>query len=168
MTQINSSFLIPIKQQITDASGLLSQSWDLFFRTLYNRVSALGVEKTFAIANNQASAVNITGFQINKDQISAAFVDFLVQRVTTSTGAVELVEAGKLTALYNPTSDNWSLVEESVNNPENSGVTFSITSTGQMQYTSSNVGGTPSISRVVYRARVLAAKSNLYSSFGER
>ena len=166
MAGLKPSFLLPLTEKLLDLTGVASRSWEIFFRNLYDRVSSLGVETLFTIANNQAVAADITGLQFNKSQISAAFIDFLVQRVTTSTGAVELLEAGHLTAVYEPTSLSWSLVEVSVNSPDNSGVTFSITATGQMQYTSSSITGTASISRVVYRARTLAAKSNLYSSLG--
>lgn len=167
MVVLRAFLSVPVTEPVTGSNGFASRTWQVFFEKLFDRVNALGAEKSFTLVNNQAVAADITELQFNKSRVSVAFIDFLVQRVTTATGATELLEAGHLTAVYKPTSLSWALVEVNVNAPNNSGVTFSITASGQVQYTSTNITGTASISRVIYKARTLAAKSNQYSTLGE-
>lgn len=134
-------------------------------RRLTQNAYAMGEERQFTIVNNQASAADITGLKFNKAGTTGAFVEFLVQRVTTGGGAVELTEIGVFSVIYEPTSNSWTLTEINVNNPDNSGVTFSITSTGQVQYTSTNETGTASISSLFWRARTFAGKNRQFSKF---
>jgi hypothetical protein len=139
-----------------------------FFRAIWERLSALGSEQTFKIENNKSSATDVTVLKFDSRGISQAVIEYLIQRITTGDDAVELLESGILIAVYKPTSDSWALVEVDVDHPSDSGVTFSITSSGQIQYTSSDVAGTPEISRLVYRVRTLAGKHNSYSQVGAR
>ncbi|NJM09339.1 MAG: hypothetical protein HC883_00105 [Bdellovibrionaceae bacterium] len=158
----------PFRDSVVEANGLLTTAWTWFVRSVTERLFPLGVERSFPLANNQAAAADVVGLKVNSRGVSQAIVEFLVQRVTTSTGAVELIEAGYFTLSYSPTSETWTLSQPNPNLPEDSGVTFTVTATGQVQYTSSNVAGTPSISRVVWRMRTLAGKSEAYSSQGAR
>ena len=111
---------------------------------------------------------NIDGMKFNYKGISQATVDFLIQRVTTSTGATELIETGIFVVSYNPTSENWSLTMIGTPGPDDSGVDLSIDSDGQVQYASTSITGTASISRINWRARTLSAKHSTYSSAGVR
>lgn len=111
---------------------------------------------------------DITNFKFNARGVSAAFVDFLIQRVTTSTGATELIEAGQFVVSFNPTSQDWSLTMIGTPGPDDSGVDLSIDANGQVQYVSSLITGTESISKIIWRARVFAGKHTFYSSVGSR
>lgn len=111
---------------------------------------------------------DITDLKFSYRQISQAIVDFLIQRVTTSTGATELIESGMFVVSYNPTSDDWSLTMIGTPGPDDSGVDFMIDSSGQIQYRSSSITGTASISKITWRARTLSAKHSSYSSVGGR
>ncbi len=159
---------VPFRDKLLEVDGLLSQTWFWFFRSLYETLFPLGVESSFELNNNQSGAADVIGLKFNSRGTSQAIVEFLVQRVTTSTGATELIETGSFIVSYNPTAQDWNISLTNINSPDNSGVDFTITSSGQVQYTSSNITGTPQISRVVWRARVLAAKSAVYSSQGAR
>ena len=111
---------------------------------------------------------DVTDLKFNFRGVSQATVDFLIQRVTTSTGATELIESGIFVVSYNPTSDDWSLTMIGTPGPDDSGVDFSIDSSGQVQYRSSSITGTASISRVIWKARTLAGKHSSYSTIGTR
>lgn len=164
----NETFDAPYKDPVIAEGGMLSTAWTWFYKALVERIYPLGIEKSFTIANNQSAAADIEGMKVNSRGVSQAVVEFLVQRVTTDTDAVELIESGHFLLTFNPTSNTWTLYQPNPNQPEDSGVTFTVTSDGQVQYTSTEIAGTPSISRVVWRMRTLAAKSATYSSQGTR
>lgn len=167
MAILKDSFDVPLQDPITHHGGM-SQTWAWFFRSVYERLYALGAEKSFQLANNQSSAADIDGLRLNKRGVSQAVVDYLVQRVTTGSGAQELIESGTLIFAYKPTSDTWEIVPVSEDLPTDAGVTISITSAGQVQYTTTSISGTPFISRIVWRSRSLIGKHPSYSSVGSR
>lgn len=154
------SFKPPFQSILVDAKGLLSSVWLQFFQFITNVLQYVGEEIPFELVNNQSSAANITPLTLDKSYVSAAFVEYLIQRITSSTA---VVTAGMLRITYNPDTNAWALAEYGTAGPSSSGVTFSITSAGQVQYTSSNLAGTQEISRIVYRMRPIAAKHYTYS-----
>lgn len=168
MATPSNSFEVPYRDVVVEREGLLSSVWTNFFLSLFERVIPLGSERSFQLANNQSSAADVDGLKVNSRAVSQAVVEFLVQRVTTGAGATELVESGSFILTYNPTAADWSISLTNINSPDNSGVDFTVTATGQVQYTSSNITGTASISRVFWRMRTLAGKSTQYSSQGTR
>ncbi len=152
----------PIKTPITDENGNLSRPWGVYLLEIEKALVPLGIEKYFELVNNTAVAADIEGLSFDKQKVSQASVDYLIQRVTTGGGAVEKIETGTFYLAYLPTSNNWVL--SSV--PSTAGVTLTVTSGGQVQYTSSNETGTASISKLTYKARTLAAKNSQYSEAG--
>jgi hypothetical protein len=160
------NFEVPINDSLTQGSGLISRPWEGFFRFVQKALLPLGIERAFALANNQSTFTPIEGLAFTALSVSQATVDFLIQRVTIGAGAVELIESGSFIAVYKPGSDSWSLFYPGTTGPSDSGVDFSITSAGQVQYTSSNITGTPSISKITFRARTLGAKNSQYSAAG--
>lgn len=159
MASVKLPFQVPYRDQLTNSAGFLSQAWTDFFRSLRDRLEPLGVERVVPLSNNIASATDIEGLSFNKANTSQAIVDYIIQRVTTGSGATESVAGGSFTVVYKPTSNSWVLT----GGPTTVGVTLSITSSGQVQYTSTNITGTAYISRIVFRARVLAGKTSAYS-----
>lgn len=109
---------------------------------------------------------NIDEMKFNYKGVSQATVDFLIQRVTISTGATELIESGIFVVSYNPTSADWSLTMIGTPGPDDSGIDFTIDSSGQVQYVSTSITGSASISRIVWKARSLSAKHSTYSQIG--
>lgn len=162
----------PLIDKISDKEGVLSLPWVEFFRMVQDFLTPLGQEKSFPLTNGKTTIVgdpdqdDIKGLSFDKQFVSQAIVEFLIQRITTDTGANELVATGVFHAVYKPTSQTWAIVSPWTPGPSTSGITFSITSAGQVQYTSSNITGTASISRIVWRARTLAAKHSTYSKVG--
>jgi hypothetical protein len=118
-------------------------------------VSLFSLSQTdFTIVNNQSTAANITGLSFSSASVKSAIIEYFAQRITTSTGAVELVETGSLIASYLPTSNTWQITR--LPSDGDVGLTFSITAGGQVQYTSTNITGTASISKFSFRVRTMA------------
>jgi hypothetical protein len=157
------SVTVPYQDAVVDKKDLLiTRTWSFFFRSIQAALDPLGVEQYFTLVNNQSVAADIDGLKFDLAKVGQVTVDYLIQRVTTGGGATELIETGTLYAAYKPTSNDWFLI----NVPSSAGITLSITSSGQIQYTSTNVTGTASISKLTFRARTLAAKNSQYSSAG--
>lgn len=161
------SFSLPNREALSDDRGFITRPWYLVLQAIKDAVLDIGYEKFFTLNNNISTAENIDDLLFKKENVSAATVEYLIQRVTTGTGATELVEHGTFKVVYLPTSNTWNLTMVNNNWPNNAGITFTINSTGQVKYTSTNISGTESISRMAYRTRVLSAKSNKYSKIGD-
>ncbi len=162
------SFDVPYRDAVVEKGGLLTTVWAGFIRNVYERLRPLGEERTFTLVNDQDEAADIVGLKFNARGVSQATIEYLVQRITTGGSAVEDVESGVLIAAYQPTSEEWSLFAVSEHNPDDAGITFSITAAGQVQYETTSVAGTAFISRIAWRTRTLAARHPIYSSQGAR
>jgi hypothetical protein len=152
------SFNVPYKDLVIGDDGLLSVVWTRFFRLLHQIIDSTGIESYSDILNNQAIAKDVDGLKFNSDNLNCVIIDYLIQRITTGGGAQELLESGVLYCVFKPTSNTWVLSKPLTAWPVNAGVTFSITADGSVQYVSTNITGTESISKLTYRARSLAAK----------
>lgn len=155
--------LVPYRDEVVDESRKLSPVWSSFFRIIQNIIFYIKPETTFALVNNQSVAANVAGLSFDKRYCSQATVDYLIQRTTNSS---ELVESGRITAIYLPSSDTWNIAKNADISVGTIGVTLTITSAGQVQYTTTNQAGTVSISRIIFRVRQIEAKSNIYSVVG--
>lgn len=105
---------------------------------------------SFNLSNNISSAANITGLLFNTSQVRSAIVEYSVSRVTSSN---EKSEQGQLFLTYNATNSaptRWSLARMA---NETSGITFTITSAGQVQYTSTNLAGTGHVGKLKFKAK---------------
>jgi hypothetical protein len=92
-----------------------------------------------------AAAININ--QTTPDSIQGLFFDSLTVRsfivtgnITRTTSTAQKYEEFELRGLYQGPTLGWALQQESLSN---SGVTFSISSSGQVQYVSTTVSGDP-------------------------
>lgn len=168
MAIVRQSFSIPYNSPLVDRGGFLTEAWAAFFRSLYDRVYTLGSEQYAPIENNVSTPKDIEGLKVNARGVSSAFVFYLVQRITTGSGATALFESGILNLTYLADEEKWALEAISEESPDDAGITFSITDDGQVQYESSNVSGDPKLSRIFYRVFTVSGKSALYSSVGVR
>lgn len=101
----------------------------------------LTTEATATLSNNQASPIDITGMTLAG--FKSAMIHYLVQRVTTGAGAVQLIETGVL--LVSLVNGSWILTETLADG--DAGVEFSIDG-NDIQYVTTNITGTPSISKI--------------------
>lgn len=99
---------------------------------------------SFSGANNQSSAANVTGLVFSS---SNHFMARINVRVTATSN---LFESYEIVGTYKGAS--WDIVQES--SGDDTGVVFSITSGGQMQYTSLNYSGFTSLD-IDFRAEAL-------------
>lgn len=90
----------------------------------------------FSFTNNQSSAANVTGISADGSQETGMRIKYAIKRDGTS----DLRESGLLEATYDGTA--WNLTQEY--SGQDSGVTFSITAAGQLQYTSTDNAGSSS------------------------
>ncbi len=91
---------------------------------------------TFTIANNQSAPANVTGITFDSTMIRAADINFEVYRSDSSN---ELVSIGKFSVVYKPIAGSWAILPSEFAG-DDSGVTFGITSGGQLTYTSTSMG----------------------------
>lgn len=100
-------------------------------------------ETPFAIANNQGAPANVTGLLFDGDDFRETKVKWHIIR--DNAGATRLDVSGSFRLSYNAT-DKW-VIDEGVFGPDDPGVTFSVDNVagnvGQIQYTSTDIGGTP-------------------------
>lgn len=145
---------LPLKDSALDGSGRLTPPWEKFFQLIKKMLDPLGVEETVTLNNNQVAAADVEGLRFDSDKVKEARIEYFVQRVTTGGGAVELTESGTLHCVWQPTSSSWSLSQGDFY-PEDAGITFSITAAGKVQYTTTNITGTASISKLSFRVRTM-------------
>lgn len=107
------------------------------------------VQTSFNIANNVGAATNITGLVFNTAAVRAAIIEYSLYRVTDSN---EVAESGLLNVVYKTNAAVWELSQISVGDSQ---VTFSVTNTGQFQYTSTNLAGTNYSGLMKFRARTV-------------
>lgn len=102
-----------------------------------------GNEFNQAIDNNQASPLSVTGLVFDKATIKAVQFDFEIYRQTAS-GSV--MESGTCFLSHRTATDTWELSFDS--KFDDSGVTLSVTSAGQVQYISDNLAGASYAGRI--------------------
>jgi hypothetical protein len=88
---------------------------------------------SFSTTNNQSSFANVTGLSFSNSVTRSAFVMYSI----TIDATTDLFEEGTLELLQK--SSSWSIVRQSIG--DDTGIEFSITSSGQVQYKSSNISG---------------------------
>lgn len=115
-------------------------------------VGLLIPKTTFPIANNQGVAANVTGLVFNPATAPDFEAEYRIYRNTTAAGATELSEKGTLMGIYSPVAGTWEITQNKVGD---AGVTFTITNAGQMQYTSTNITGTPATSEMKFKAKTM-------------
>jgi hypothetical protein len=101
----------------------------------------------FNIANNQAVAANVVGASFDTSQVRSAIISYSISRSTSSS---ELVECGQIYINYKNSTGTWDLAQ---NYGGSSGVTFTITNGGQLQYVSSNMSGTSYVGKMKFSAK---------------
>lgn len=100
------------------------------------------------LANNQSSAATIPGFLFNAAEVQAISSEFLIIR-TYDSGTTVVTESGTMIGNYDGT--DFYIALQTVGD---SGVEFTITSAGQVQYTSTNLANHVS-SVIRFRAKTI-------------
>lgn len=106
------------------------------------------VETSATIANNQSSASNVTGLLFSSSTTHAALIEVFLRR---KTNAIELISVGFLKVYYDVLDGDWKLIDE-LSGELDDETEFTITSGGQVQYTSSNIGGSGYVGTMRFKA----------------
>lgn len=110
-------------------------------------------ETSATITNNQSSAADVLGLAFDSAQVRSANIAYQITRTTSTTTRIE---SGMLTIFFDTSrsvGEKWVLQREAVGT--DSGVEFTVTDAGQVQYTSDNMGGTGHSGIIKFEARAL-------------
>ena len=137
-----------------DDTGTFTPANFLYTDTIGNVYSAplssiLPVSQTFALSDNQSSPAAITGMVVDHTLYTAAWIDYEVYLLTSS--SVEKVEHGTINLSYMTVAASWRATNEF--QFDNTGVEFSM-SGDQVYYTSTNNGGTTTFN-ITWKVRTL-------------
>lgn len=143
-TTVNDSWLNSIQEELAffiEEQGItLDQTnSDLtqFKQALDAFVGSGGVSVAdFTIPNNITTPTDVTGLVFDKAETKSA--KFLID-IFRKTATEKFKEVGDVFAVYDPEDDDWDITLNT--NFDDAGVIFSITSAGQVQFTSSNMSG---------------------------
>lgn len=116
------------------------------FATVFNSQDIKPTAAT--LANNQITAANIVGLRFDTSEVISVEVKFFIKRIYDS-GASVSVETGSISGYYS--GSQFIISVESIGN---SGVTIDVTSSGQFQYTSSNLTNSTS-NIIVFTAKTM-------------
>lgn len=140
-----------------DANPPYGEELNDYLKALGNAYSTLvGVgdiaETTATLGNNVSSASDVEGLTFDSVLIRSADIAYQITRTTSTTTEIE---SGHLGIFYNPTfavNSKWTIQRDGLGA---SGIEFSITDAGQVQYTSTNLSGTSYSGVIKYEARAL-------------
>ena len=105
---------------------------------------------TATISNNVIVPTSIPGFSFSTASVRAIESTYLVERFTSSP-VQKFVESGTIIGNYDGSS--WTIASNFVGD---AGITFSISASGQMQYTSSNITGSGYVSTIKFSAKTIS------------
>lgn len=97
------------------------------------------IQTSFNVANNISSPLDVVGLIFNPAQVRSAVVEYSVYRTTDTN---ELSETGELFLVYKnggTIGSKWSIGRMFFG--DDSGIVFTMSDSGQIQYTSTNVTG---------------------------
>lgn len=102
---------------------------------------------SFTIANNVSSVLDVTSLSFDTSTVRAAIINYSIYRSTTTN---EESEAGIMMATYKSSVGTWQLAQTYSGI---SGIIFTITNAGQIQYVSSNLTGSSYSGKLKFNAK---------------
>lgn len=136
----------------TEATG-----WAIAVTDALNTLLAPGdiLQTTFTIANNNTAASNINGLTFDSGTVRAASVDYSIYRTSTSNPAGH-AEFGNIFLVYDDSAASGNKWKLSQTIDGGAGVSLTILDSGQIQYTSTDIGSTGYSGTMKFKARVLS------------
>lgn len=107
--------------------------------------SGLEDEETFDLVNNQAVAADIDGMIVGDEK--SYHVHYYIERVTTGAGATELYQTGFGMMTKIGSDYRWTQIADDAD----AGIIITASALGQFQYVSTDITGTPSVSKINWR-----------------
>lgn len=106
--------------------------------------------QTFVIDSfNPGTNIDIPNLNFPSNQVRATFIRYTVHRATDSN---EVNEEGDLWAIYNDSNGIWDFSQQK---SQDGSITFNITNTGQVQFTTSTIAGTSHTGFITFTAQSL-------------
>lgn len=106
----------------------------------------------FVMTSNANTNVSLPSLAFPTSNVQGAFIEYTVFRTTTTT---KVAEFGTIEIVYNPDNpigNKWEIAREFTGDGN---VTFSITDTGQVQFSSTLIGGASHSGTIGYLAKAL-------------
>lgn len=138
--------------------GSEATDWAKAITNVLNTLIAPGdiLQTSFVINNNINIPTNVNGLIFDSGTVRAANIDYVVYRISTSNNYGQ-TESGRIHLTFDdsaPVNQKWTLSQTS--SGTQSGIVFSIDdATGQIQYTSSDIGTLGYVGNIKFSARVL-------------
>ena len=134
--------------------GKNAADWATAVTNTVNGVNSNGdiLTTSFNPVDNQIVPANVFGFVFDSSVSQGFIVDYAIYRTN---GSVGYSETGSLFGTYNTFDGIWTMAQVGVL-VESTGIKLTLTNSGQIQYTSTNLGGTHSC-RLSFRARALTS-----------
>jgi len=110
------------------------------------------LETAFNVANNQLSVSDVTGLIFSAASVRGADISYSVYR-KSDTNPSGNTEKGTIQIAYDNIT-GWIINQGNILG--NSGITFSITGSGQVQYKSTDIGSSNYVGTMKFRAKALA------------
>ncbi|MEO0273436.1 MAG: hypothetical protein ABIM30_10225 [candidate division WOR-3 bacterium] len=102
------------------------------------------------INNNVTTPSDVLGMQFSNANTRSARVTYQVKRQVT--GNI-LIQSGTLYLDWNPQTSSWTITEDFT--AGNAGITFSVTASGQVRYTTTNMTGSGYQGEISFSAKTL-------------
>lgn len=134
-----------------------TESWvNDIVRWIDSLVGAGGIVETdFTVANNQVAAADVTGLLFSSAVSRSAVASYDVRR-KTDTGSSEVRATGTLVLGYRLQTAAWEILGQDEYGDAH-GVTFTVTSAGQVQYTSTSIAGSNYVGQLKFKAEAFNA-----------
>ena len=112
------------------------------------------LETAFNIANNQTTVTDVTGLTFDSGSVRSSVVQYSVYRISDSNPSGN-AETGEMHLIYDGSAATpWSIAIGGV--VGNAGINFSITNTGQVQYTSTDIGSSNYQGLIKFNAKAIS------------
>ncbi len=148
VTISGSTYLIPEQGESPPWGDDLNSLLSAMVEVLNTLSSSTDINTTsFTVANNVAVATNIPGASWDTSTVRSFILNYSIYRSTAST---ELAETGQLFGVYKSTAGSWDLAQTYSGS---SGVTLSITPSGQLTYTSTSLAGGSYIGKMKFNSK---------------
>lgn len=126
--------LIAWAEAVTDSLSVVAGEGDI-------------AESSASIANNTSG--DVTGLSFAGTSVKAAIVNY---QIYVDSGPANSGETGTILLAYNDSTSQWDMAQDRVGNL---GVVLTINASGQVQFTSSDLGDPSYTRRIVFTARAL-------------
>lgn len=108
-------------------------------------------QQTFALDSyNPGTSIDIPNLSFPTSTVRAAQIKYAVYRATTTANGAE---SGNILVVYNTALGTWEIERDYVGNAS---ITFAISTTGQMSFSTTTLAGSSHTGTLTYEARALA------------